>query len=96
MSGKKKKDNWQSCELCGRLLYHRHLSDHRVSCETGPPFDCIKHPFIQDGCLHAIALERNNIMVASKMKIIFEFSNPHFSLKRAPLFLENLEEVRQN
>ncbi|XP_067039753.1 ATPase family gene 2 protein homolog A-like isoform X2 [Acropora muricata] len=65
MSGKKKKDNWQSCELCGRLLYHRHLSDHRVSCETGPPFDCIKYPFIQDGCLHAVALERNNKMVAS-------------------------------
>ncbi|XP_068701398.1 ATPase family gene 2 protein homolog A-like isoform X1 [Montipora foliosa] len=63
MSGKKKQDHWQLCESCGRQLYFRHLSDHRVLCEADRLTDPINHAFIHDGSLHAVALERNNNMM---------------------------------
>ena len=56
---KKKQDNWQLCELCGRLLYSRHLSDHTVACADNLYPECSQHAFIQDGCLHAVAVEKN-------------------------------------
>ena len=61
---KKKQDNWQLCELCGRLLYSRHLSDHRAVCEGGSAPESSPHAFIQDGCLHAVVVERNNKMLS--------------------------------
>ena len=64
MSGKKKQDKWQLCELCGTLLYYRHLGDHKALCEGGSALESSKHASIQDGCLHAVVVERNNKMVS--------------------------------
>lgn len=67
---KKKQDNWQLCELCGRLLYSRHLSDHKALCEGDLMSESPRHAFIQDGVLHAVAVERNNKMFSGEIRNI--------------------------
>ena len=46
---KKRQDTWQLCELCGRLFYCHHLSDHRAICEGNSTAECPQHAYIQDG-----------------------------------------------
>ena len=61
---KKRQDNWQLCELCGRLFYCRHLNDHRAICEGNSTAECLQHAYIQDGVLHAVVVERNGKMLS--------------------------------
>ena len=61
---KKRQDNWQLCELCGRLFYCRHLNDHKAICEGNSTAECLQHAYIQDGVLHAVAVERNSKMLS--------------------------------
>jgi len=65
---KKRQDNWQLCELCGRLFYCRHLSDHRAICEGNSTVECQQHPYIQDGVLHAVSVERNSNMLSGEAR----------------------------
>ena len=67
---KKRQDNWQLCELCGRLFHCRHLSDHRAMCEGNSTAEFQQHPYIQDGVLHAVVVERNSKMLSGKAKHI--------------------------
>ncbi|XP_058945749.2 ATPase family gene 2 protein homolog A isoform X1 [Pocillopora verrucosa] len=61
---KKKLDSFQLCELCGRLVYSRQLADHRAVCGADSSSEDHKCAFIQDGVLHALAVERNNKMIS--------------------------------
>ena len=61
---KKKQDRWQLCELCGRLLYSRHLTEHRAVCGGDSSTEYPQCAFIQDGVLHAVAVERNGKMIS--------------------------------
>ena len=65
---KKRQDNWQLCEMCGRLFYFRHLSDHRAICEGNSTVEFQQHPYIQDGVLHAVAAERNSNMLSGEAR----------------------------
>ena len=67
---KKRQDNWQLCELCGRLFYSRHLSDHRAICEGNSTTESLKQAYIQDGVLHAVVIERNSKMLSGKARNI--------------------------
>ena len=67
---KKRQDNWQLCELCGRMFYSRHLSDHRAICEGNSTAETLKHAYIQDGVLHAVVVERNSKMLSGKARNI--------------------------
>ena len=57
---KKKIDNFQLCELCGRLVYSRQLADHRAVCGADLSNEDHKCAFTQDGVLHALVVEKNN------------------------------------
>ena len=56
----KKIDNFQLCELCGRLVYSRQLADHRAVCGADLSNEDHKCAFTQDGVLHALVVEKNN------------------------------------
>ena len=60
----RKIDNFQLCELCGRLVYSRQLADHRAVCGADSSSEDHKSAFIQDGVLHALVVERNNKMIS--------------------------------
>ena len=67
---KKRQDNWQLCELCGRLFYCRHLNDHKAICEGNSTTECLQHSYIQDGVLHAVTVERNSKMLSGQARNI--------------------------
>ena len=67
---KKRQDTWQLCELCGRLFYFRHLSDHRAICEGNSTAECLQHAYIQDGVLHAVVVERDSKMLSGEARNI--------------------------
>jgi len=77
---KKRQDNWQLCELCGRLFYFRHLSDHRAVCEGNSTAECLLHAYIQGGVLRAVVFERNSKMLSGKSRNI-DISTIYFQLK---------------
>ena len=56
----RKIDNFQLCELCGRLVYSRQLADHRAVCGADLSNEDHKCAFTQDGVLHALVVEKNN------------------------------------
>jgi len=89
---KKRQDTWQLCELCGRLFYCRHLSDHRAICEGNSTAECLQHAYIQDGVLHAVVFERNSKMLSGKARNIDLngdlFSAESFSLVDDSTFFE--------
>ena len=70
---KKKHVIWQLCDLCNKLLYSRHLSDHRVLCEGSSSGDCSQHPFIKGGVFHAIAVDSSDKMLSGQIRKVLTF-----------------------
>ena len=70
---KERQENWLLCNLCGRLLYFRHLNDHLVNCTRDSAPECSQplsdHAFIQDGCLYAVVAEKN-ISINNSVRLV--------------------------
>ncbi|XP_031554574.1 ATPase family protein 2 homolog [Actinia tenebrosa] len=55
---KKRQEIWQVCEICGRLVYVRHVEDHKTLCD-GRGIELLdKYCFIEDGVLYGRVVDR--------------------------------------
>lgn len=48
---KKKHEIWQSCEICDKLVYAKHVDDHKAVCEEKEMGNLEKYCYIEDGVL---------------------------------------------